>query len=304
MSEQSLYTVSLQQLRKLFSISDTVGIGDDICVIDLKYDKCLDFLRHPCRFDGYLAFFCISGNIRLLVNLREFEIRKNFLFVNVPGNIISVLEVDESSKEDLHFVVIAMSASYMASLKLDVNKLFEEGMTLLHDPAFVLNDEEVSVAAGYLDLFRKVMHSSLAYKRGCVSSLLSSLFYLAGSILEKRIVRENTAVTAKKDRGTEVFDKFIKLVVAYHTSQRNIGFYADRMCLTPKYMAKIIKDTSGRTASDWIDSYVILEARNMLKYSGMTVKEIVVALNFPDTPSFYRFFKVRTGMTPVEYRKS
>jgi AraC-like DNA-binding protein len=85
---------------------------------------------------------------------------------------------------------------------------------------------------------------------------------------------------------------------------RNVGFYADKLCLTPKYLSKLIKTTSGKSAPEWIDSYVILEAKNLLKYSDIAIKEIVYRLNFPNQSVFYKFFKARTGMTPSEYRNS
>lgn len=79
-------------------------------------------------------------------------------------------------------------------------------------------------------------------------------------------------------------------------------FYANKLCLTPKYLSKLVKQASGRSAPDWIDEFVILEAKNMLKYSNMPIKEIVFRLNFPNQSFFYRFFKTHTGMTPSEYR--
>ena len=99
-----------------------------------------------------------------------------------------------------------------------------------------------------------------------------------------------------------VFDQFIQLVLEYHTVHRNVGFYADRLNLTPKYLSRIIKEASGRSAPEWIDDYVVLEAKNLLKYSGLAIKEVVYQLNFPSQSVFYKFFKARTGMTPTEYK--
>ena len=95
----------------------------------------------------------------------------------------------------------------------------------------------------------------------------------------------------------------MKLVRDYHTKERNLSFYADKLFLTPKYLSKLIKTISGKSAHEWIDSFVILEAKNLLKYSDMSIKSIVYELNFPNQTTFYRFFKTKTGMTPSEYRK-
>lgn len=305
MSENGLYTIGMTQFRQMFPPGDIVGIGEDLCVADLRYGSgSLAFVRHPFRFDGYMAVFCISGSLKVLINLKEFEVRERSLFVNIPGNILSVPDTGGCPLEDLHFIVVAMSASYMSTLKFDMDKLFSEGLSLLDNPCIILSDEEKEVAGRYLDLFSHVVKSSLIYKRECVSSLVSSLFYLAGGALEKRIAAAGRSAPCVKGRGVELLEAFIRLVAEYHTSERSIRFYAEKLFLTPKYLARVIRDTSGRTASDWIDSYVLLEARNMLKYSGMTIKEIVAGLNFPDVPSFSRFFRSRTGMTPAQYRKS
>ena len=90
----------------------------------------------------------------------------------------------------------------------------------------------------------------------------------------------------------------------YRMQERGLSFYAGKLFLTPKYLSKLIKNVSGRSAHEWIDSFVILEAKNRLKYSDRPIKQIVSELNFPNQTTFYRFFKIQTGMTPTEYRKS
>ena len=78
----------------------------------------------------------------------------------------------------------------------------------------------------------------------------------------------------------------------------------DKLCLTPKYLSKLIKQASGRSAPDWIDDFVILEAKNLLKYTDLAIKEIVYKLHFPNQSVFFKFFKAHTGLTPSEYRNA
>lgn len=302
--ETPLHTIDLSRFRQLFPFSDSVSIGDDFCVISLRYDKSLEMLRHPCRFDGYLAFFCVKGRLKMSINMNEFDVVENSLFINVPGNIMRISEMDETQKPDLHFVVVAMSGRYVSGLKLDINKIFNEGMQLFRNPSFVLDDEEKAVAGRYLSLSESVLKSTLLYKRDCIGSLFSSLFYLLCGVIEKRIKSVGNGNVVPHTRSKIIFDRFISLVAEYHVSERTVCFYAGRLFLTPKYLSKVVKEVSGRSAPDWIDSYVILEAKNMLKYSDMTIKEIVARLNFPNASVFYRFFKSKTGLTPAFYRES
>ena len=92
-------------------------------------------------------------------------------------------------------------------------------------------------------------------------------------------------------------------ITQYHSEQRNMAFYADKLFLTPKYLSKLVKEASGRSGPQWIDAYVILEAKNLLRYSDDSIKEIVYKLNFQSASVFNKFFKLHTGMSPSEYRK-
>ena len=87
-------------------------------------------------------------------------------------------------------------------------------------------------------------------------------------------------------------------------SLRRLNFYADKLCLTPKYMSTIIRQTSGKTAGNWIDDYVLLEAKALLKSTNMTIQQISDELNFPSQSFFGKYFKRLTGVSPKEYKKT
>ena len=211
MGKEFLHTIDIVKFRNAFPVSDTVGIGDDFFVLDMRYDSCLDVLMHPCRLDAYLAFFCIGGSLKFSINLREFEVGENTLAVNIPGNILQVTRLDETGKDNLHFVVAAMSREYVSRMHIDVGRLFSEGMTLLDNPAVTLTAEERKIAGNYFDLVHNVLTSPLLYKRECVSSLVSSVFYLVAGVLSRNI-RLSAAVSAGTGNGTTgaraVFDSF------------------------------------------------------------------------------------------------
>lgn len=298
------YTISLAQFCQLFPISDRVSMGDDLCLIHARYDESLSVLRHPCRFDGFLAFFCVSGRMKLSINLSEFEMTENSLFVYIPGNIVSVTELDRAGKDGLRVIIIAMTRGYMAGLRTDVPKLMGKGMALIDKPFLYIRDSEKKIAERYMYLISDVLESNLMYKRESVSALLSSVFFLAGGIVEQQLSESGRDKVTGFSRSHIVFEKFLSLVSEYHMSNRTVSFYAERLCLSPKYLAKLVRTATGRSASEWIDGYVILEAKNMLRYSSLPVKEIVSRLHFPDVPTFHKFFRSRTGLTPLEYRRS
>ena len=301
MEQTPLRDVSLARLKEYFSDSPRVAYGDDFYVIDIKFSKDSRPLGHPCRFDGYLLLYCVKGRIRLNVNLSEYCIEEGMIFMNVPGNILKVNEFVDVPKEDVRYVCVAMSKEFLQGMHLDANKIFNEGMSMMDNPSIRLTERELEMLRCGLEVMTRITNSEALYKKEALLSTLSSMFYLLMGVWRKRGTSEDTVQT---NRSKLIFDQFIKLVSEYHTQYRNVGFYADKLCLTPKYLSKLIKNATGKSAPDWIDQYVILEAKNLLKYSGVTIKEIVYRLNFPNQSVFYKFFKARTGMTPTEYRNS
>jgi AraC-like DNA-binding protein len=93
-------------------------------------------------------------------------------------------------------------------------------------------------------------------------------------------------------------------VQEHFRSERFINFYADKLCITPKYLSKLVKEKTGRSAGEWIESYVILEARTMLQSTDMTIQQIASALNFPNQSFFGKYFKRATGLSPKMCRQN
>ncbi|MBQ3251022.1 MAG: AraC family transcriptional regulator [Bacteroidales bacterium] len=269
--------------------------------MDIRLTERHQPLGHPCRFDGFLLLYCVTGRIRLNVNLAEYEIGEGMMYMHVPGNIVRVNDLVDTAKEDVRYICMAMSNEFVKGLSFDANKIFNEGMAMLDNPSARLNEAEMDIMNHGIGLIGKIVGAELPYKKEVLNSVVSSMFYMIMGVWNDR-AEDNRLSNSTRSRM--IFDQFIKLVSEYHTQYRNVGFYADKLCLTPKYLSKLIKNATGRSAPDWIDSYVILEAKNLLKYSSVTVKEIVYKLNFPNQSVFYKFFKARTGMTPTEYRNS
>ena len=124
--ENNTHTVDLIRLRTLFPMSSCLNMGNDVSLINVRYDESLSFMQYPCRFDGFMAFFCISGRIRVMINLAEFDVVENSFFVYLPGNIISIPEVAEAEKANLNFMVIAMTNEYVESLNIKPYKIIDK----------------------------------------------------------------------------------------------------------------------------------------------------------------------------------
>ena len=302
-------TISLQRIKALAAVLDEQEYGDDVIIGEASGERVeqnqaiLRMLQYPVRFDGYIIFYLKKGHFSVDVNLHTFEVREHSLMINVPGNIVKVSQYDEAHIDQLDLVFVLISKEFMSGIQFDFGKVFQDGLNLLHNPCIILDDFQMAVANDYMNLARKLIGAPFAYKRETIGSLLTSLTYLAADVWSKQVDEaRKLALDPHATRSNQVFEHFLTLVSEHHNTERGVAFYADKLCLTPKYLSKLVKTASGRSAPDWIDSFVILEAKNLLKYSDLPIKEVVYRLHFPNPSVFHKFFKAHTGLTPMQYR--
>ena len=140
------------------------------------------------------------------------------------------------------------------------------------------------------------------FRADIIKRLLAAYLYKLGSILYRHRPELQEEAAKPLKREEILFKEFINLVSEHHRKERRVDFYAERMFLSPKHFSTVIKKVSGKTAGQWIDEYVILEAKTLLKYSVMSIQEIAYYMNFPNPSFFGKYFRHHTGMSPSEYK--
>lgn len=295
--------LDLVQLKKMFGSASIWSIGDDFFIADLNYKGKgkLPFNNIPTRIDGFIGLFCVSGNLTLSVDLKETMMRRNTFSVITPGNIIRIENNDPEF--GYHIIAVAISTKYMTKMRFDMARFFNQKNSPLSQPTILLNRTEVVLAMKYYSLMKNVLNSKRPFVVESIMALCSSLVYEVAGSWGGRVNEISEQSDSTLNRTKVIYDRFIKLVAKYHIRERGVQFYADRLCISPKYLAKAVKSASGQSPSYWIDSYVILESQNLLRYTNDTIKQIVYKLNFTNQSVFQKFFKAHTGMTPMEYRR-
>ena len=105
------------------------------------------------------------------------------------------------------------------------------------------------------------------------------------------------------NRAEEYFKQFTHLLGEHFREERSVGFYARQLCITPKYLTTLIKRISGQSVSEWIDNYVILEAKALLKSGQYTIQQVSDMLNFANQSFFGVYFKKAVGCSPTAYKE-
>ena len=308
MAIQENFEVNIRTIREKLPISSQISIGEDFCLMDIRYNERQMNFGYPCRLDGNVMLFCINGSIRMSVNLNDFEIKEGELIICTAGDIVKVSQPEIPETEDRHFVMLAMSLKFASDLRIDFKRILNEGIIPLSTPVIRLNGKVREILGDHISLIAKVASDKGELYKDSVRSLVSSLVSVLGSQwfaeVDNLKARDRMGTDARSSHKRLIFEQFLKLVSENYSHQRQMAFYADKLCLSPKYLSKLVKEASGKAAPEWIDSYVLLEAKHLLKYSHISIKEIVYRLHFPNQTAFYKYFKAHTGMTPTDYRNS
>lgn len=134
------------------------------------------------------------------------------------------------------------------------------------------------------------------YRMEMVKHLTLVFFYMQRSHIH------NIDETPAQTPHAALVDNFLKLAEKHYKTEKQVGLYAERLCLTPKYLSQIIKQNTGKSAVEWLNDYIMLEAKALLKSTNMTVQQISDELNFPSQSFFGKYFKRVVGVSPKDYK--
>lgn len=256
----------------------------------------IERFRLPCRIDAVTTLVCISGEAECIVNLNRYHVGKDMIVIALPEDIIQI----ESSCH-LEAYAVLMSPALLDNIGLDNNSRSDFYLRIRQNAACCLPQEQVVALKPYYALLCNNIQNIVEETPEIICGLLHAFTYSV--IARMRMCQPQT------DDGTEagnhdkqLFGEFMSLVKRHHTSCRGVKFYADKLCLTPNYLSGVVKEYTGKTATEWVNDFVIVEAKIMLKDTTLSVQEISSRLNFPDQSTFGKYFKKIVGISPKAYR--
>ena len=253
--------------------------------------------------------FKVNGATLLLLEKGEANIELNAETYHLSAPAIMSLNHGEHvlvHAEEASFAeayVLIYSPTFLHDVNITFSAIASEVLSAKKNPVFELRPREVPLLLRYFGLFHAVMdgNQDTQTTRHIVSSLTSAFFYQMLSLVYSRIEMSHDESSAVH-RNNYVQD-FMKLLHGHFNRERSVNFYASKLFISPKYLSLLVKEATGRSAAKWIDYFVIMEAKNLLRYSGKNVQQVAYALNFSNQSSFGKYFKHLTGLSPTEYQK-
>lgn len=162
----------------------------------------------------------------------------------------------------------------------------------------LLNDKQFGLFKSYFDLIHEKSGENDLHTSEIIRSLIYIILNEIDSVHQNRAEETHTSAS----RGNLVLSQFKRLLSKHFIQEQQVSFYAEKLNLTPKYFSTLIKQVSGKTAGEWINEMLLLEAKVRLQNPDLTVAQIAYDLNFSDPSHFGKFFKKHSGKTPLQFR--
>ena len=252
--------------------------------------------KEPTRMNFILMALCKHGKAQYSIDTREQTVK--------PGDLLFISErhiVDNyMASPDFECLCIMVSTEFYHGFIQNVKNVSSLLLFSMNNPVVSLTPREIQVYSNYYQTIREKMSDrEHHYRTDLVKALLLAMFYDMSNV----IWRVEQQGTKSQTRADVIFANFIRLLEQHFRQERRVSWYAEQLCITPKYLSEIVKQVSKRTPNEWIDNYVILEIRVLLKNSTKSIKEIAEELQFPNQSFLGKYFKEHIGVSPSLYRK-
>ena len=248
---------------------------------------------YPFKMDVTSIIICSKGTLECFINLKPVRAVAPCFLVLLPGQILE----HKSRSDDFSGYMFIMSKKFADNLLPNAQEQLPLFLSVRNDPVVELDEQGLEGMVSYYNMLKRIVRVRENPHRLEVARYLTlAFFYGIGFSIHKLDANK------KSTHYEMLVEKFIGLVQTHYKQERGLEFYAGRLCLTPKHLSKVIKETTHKTANEWIDEHVILEAKALLKSTNMTIQQISEELNFSDQSFFGKYFKRHTGASPKEYK--
>lgn len=287
-------TIKESDLNKAKTWSESVFLDDDLLLTERINEAPMP--TEPRRMNFILIGLCIKGEVMYQLDTQKQVIK--------PGDILIVSDrhvVDSyRHSDDMEGLCIMMSVHFFREIIQNVSDVSSLFLFSRQNPVMSLEQKEIETFKEYFQVIKqKICDQRNHFRKDLIKTLLLAMFYDLSNIIYR--VQYNDKPQTRADA---IFTHFIKLVEKNYRQERRVGWYAAQLNITPKHLSETVKNASRRTPNEWIDDYVTLELRVLLKNSTKTIKEIAQELNFPNQSFLGKFFKEHVGVSPSKYRKS
>ena len=272
----------------------SVCLDDDLLLSD-QINKA-PMPSEPRKMNFILIGLCTKGQISYRMDTEELVVHAGEMLVASERHVIDGYQ----PSADMEGLCIMMSVDFFHEIIKSVHDVSSLFVFARMQPVMKLEANEITTFVEYFQVIKqKISDNHNHFRKDLIRTLMLAMFYDVGNVIYRVKNFDESLLRSEK-----VFTRFLKMVEENCKRERRVSWYAQQLNITPKYLSTAVKRISGRTAVEWIENYVTMELRVLLKNSTKSIKEITEELNFPNQSFLGKYFKEHLGMTPSAYRKS
>ena len=269
---------------------EELRIGDDLILI--QEAQMMNKVMKPVKIDATTAIIYEEGNAVLSINMRDYVVKAPCMVVILEGSIFFAKEAHQ-----LKSTAVVMSRRFFENFFPQIQEERKLQLSTSNAPVFLLNDN-LNIYEQYLNMLTALLrHKDSPYRLEAARHLTLAMFYGFSFSTHQDI--EETSGGSR----LSIYNRFIDLLEVSFRQERSVGFYANQLAITPKYLSEVTKDICGQSAIAIIQDRVIAECKALLYSTDKSIQEISDEMNFPTQSEFGKYFKRQTGVSPKFYRE-
>ena len=285
---RDILTPHLSQIREhIFMNSELAMVRGDSTVFRLLMRQ-----KPPFAINDYRLGIIMNGEAKITINLQDRHLTSGTLVYIGPGTIIHPKRLSP----DLRIFGMGLFSNFPMPFAQGQMPSAFNGQ--VRDFQLSVDENGISTAQHILEAIWQIVHATSDYHRPTVTALVAAQMHHYDQLFH----RQTDQQASSRSREQTIFDRFLQLVTQHCAEQHQIGYYAERMCLTERYLSTVIRQTSGTTAKDWIDRALITRIKIELRHTDKSSAQIAEEMHFANPSFFSKYFRRLTGMTPGEYK--
>lgn len=234
------------------------------------------------------------GWIKFNYDMQIIEFNLHDIVMVPPGHVMLAIE----SSDDYLASLLVISPRFIN--KQNRNHLSLDPLEYHYNSAFHLDEEQYEGTLGHFQMLHAISQLNHPERE----ELLAKQMEVGTQLIEIYLQEKGITTMHEFNVDQQLLNRFQNLITKHFRESREVRFYANQLCLSPKYFGSVIKQQTGVAANEWISRYVIIQAKTLLRYRNeMSVQQVSYELGFQDPATFTRYFKTNTGLTPKEYRE-
>lgn len=258
----------------------------------------------PVRLQMNMIASCQRGHLRMYTNGKVVEVGRNDVFVCPPNTTLDILEVSD----DFACVALCVTNHGMQNILRSHVNVWNRAMYINKVSVIKMTEDEMAFYAKFTELVRLCLdsrsmeHSNWGpYRREILETLLKSALL---ALCNAFTVEMPDNVTKSTSSTSELFERFLEMLQQCEVKHRPVEYFAQQLCITPKYLSIVCKRHSQKTAIDWITEYTLSDITYYLRSTNKSIKEVATILGFSNTSFFGKYVREHFKMSPLKYRQS